>query len=48
MSTLSAAPIARVRSRPFSNAIGYYAAFIALGLFAASMGPTLPGLARHT
>lgn len=28
--------------------IGYYAAFIALGLSSASMGPTLPGLAEHT
>jgi FHS family Na+ dependent glucose MFS transporter 1 len=28
--------------------IGYYLAFIALGLSTASMGPTLPGLAEHT
>lgn len=27
---------------------GYYAAFIALGLVSASLGPTLPGLARNT
>jgi fucose permease len=28
--------------------IGYYAAFIALGMASASLGPTLPGLAQHT
>jgi FHS family Na+ dependent glucose MFS transporter 1 len=28
--------------------IGYYAAFIALGLISASLGPTLPSLADHT
>lgn len=28
--------------------MGYYVAFIALGLSSASMGPTLPGLAEHT
>ena len=28
--------------------IGYYAAFVALGLASASLGPTLPGLAEHT
>jgi FHS family Na+ dependent glucose MFS transporter 1 len=27
---------------------GYYAAYIALGMVAASLGPTLPGLAEHT
>lgn len=31
-----------------SKTAGYYAAFIALGLTAASLGPTLPGLAEHT
>lgn len=36
------------RTSPFSKATGYYAAFISLGLFSASMGPTLPGLAQHT
>jgi len=36
------------RTSPFSKATGYYAAFIALGLFGASMGPTLPYLAQHT
>jgi len=33
---------------PVLKATGYYAAFIALGLFGASMGPTLPYLAQHT
>ncbi len=28
--------------------MGYYAAFVALGLGTASLGPTLPGLAEHT
>jgi FHS family Na+ dependent glucose MFS transporter 1 len=28
--------------------MGYYAAFVALGLSVASLGPTLPGLAEHT
>ena len=28
--------------------IGYYAAFIALGMASASLGPTLPALAEHT
>jgi fucose permease len=31
-----------------SKTIGYYVAFIALGLAAASLGPTLPGLAENT
>lgn len=31
-----------------SKTLGYYAAFIILGLVAASLGPTLPGLAEHT
>ena len=31
-----------------SKTIGYYVAFIALGLTSASLGPTLPGLAEHT
>ncbi len=28
--------------------MGYLVAFVALGLFSASLGPTLPGLAKHT
>jgi MFS transporter, FHS family, Na+ dependent glucose transporter 1 len=35
----------RVRT---SRTIAYYAAFVALGLVSASLGPTLPGLAKHT
>lgn len=31
-----------------TKTLGYYAAFIALGLAGASLGPTLPGLAEHT
>ncbi|HEX6304256.1 MAG TPA: MFS transporter [Anaerolineales bacterium] len=31
-----------------SRAAGYYAAYVALGLVTASLGPTLPGLAEHT
>ncbi len=31
-----------------STTTSYYAAFVALGLTAASLGPTLPGLAEHT
>jgi FHS family Na+ dependent glucose MFS transporter 1 len=31
-----------------SKTLGYYTAFIVLGLVAASLGPTLPGLAEHT
>jgi len=31
-----------------SKTVGYYAAFVALGLITASLGPTLPGLAENT
>jgi len=31
-----------------SQTIGYYTAFAALGMVGASLGPTLPGLAKHT
>ena len=31
-----------------TKTIGYYISFIALGLVAASLGPTIPGLAEHT
>jgi MFS transporter, FHS family, Na+ dependent glucose transporter 1 len=34
--------------RPMAATLSYYAAFIALGLMAASLGPTLPGLAANT
>ena len=38
----------RVRAGRIRRTMGYYAAFVALGLSAASLGPTLPGLAAHT
>ncbi len=38
----------RVRAGRIRRTMGYYAAFVALGLSAASLGPTLPGLAEHT
>lgn len=34
--------------RRISITVGYFAAFVVLGLVAASLGPTLPGLAEHT
>lgn len=36
------------RRQAYLRTAGYYAAFIALGLASASLGPTLPGLAEHT
>jgi FHS family Na+ dependent glucose MFS transporter 1 len=36
------------RRRALHATIGYYAAFVALGLVSASLGPTLPGLALNT
>jgi FHS family Na+ dependent glucose MFS transporter 1 len=36
------------RSQRIASTGGYYAAFIGLGLVAASLGPTLPGLAENT
>ena len=36
------------RAGQISKTIGYYAAFVALGLVMASLGPMLPGLAEHT
>lgn len=35
-------------ARPVASTVGYYAAFVALGLMAASLGPTLTGLAANT
>ncbi len=40
------APAGRVRARLQTSA--YYLAFVAIGLSGASLGPTLPGLARQT
>jgi FHS family Na+ dependent glucose MFS transporter 1 len=41
-------PSGGYRSAALSKAIGYYAAFIALGLSMAALGPTLPDLAART
>ena len=41
---MRAAPVLR----PKAATIGYYVAFIGLGLISASLGPTLPGLAEQT
>jgi len=43
----SGAPAADRKVRLLQTA-GYYASFIALGLVSASLGPTLPGLAKNT
>jgi FHS family Na+ dependent glucose MFS transporter 1 len=48
MSVLSTRLPAFARSKQFTYAAGYYAAFVFLGLLAAAMGPTLLGLAKHT
>lgn len=48
MNIASLSKTAFTRDHPFAKATGYYMAFVALGLFGASMGPTLPGLAQHT
>jgi FHS family Na+ dependent glucose MFS transporter 1 len=32
----------------FAQTFAYYTGFVALGMFSASLGPTLPGLAEHT
>jgi len=45
-STLEAAALESAGQ--ISKTIGYYAAFVALGMVGASLGPTLPGLAEHT
>jgi FHS family Na+ dependent glucose MFS transporter 1 len=37
-----------LRTRRLARTSGYYAAFVALGLVTAALGPTLPGLAEHT
>jgi MFS transporter, FHS family, Na+ dependent glucose transporter 1 len=47
MSDSPSPPSAERRARLFET-VGYYAAFVALGLASASLGPTLPGLAEHT
>ena len=47
-STSSPLPPAEARRRRLAQTAGYCIAFVALGLFSASLGPTLPGLAQHT
>ena len=44
-STESAPPAS---AKKIPTTIGYYVAFVALGMTSASLGPTLPGLAEHT
>ncbi len=39
---------ANKRSQSTATTVGYYAAFVGLGLVGASLGPTLPGLATNT
>lgn len=46
--TLTSQPAAADAAGRIPKTIAYYAAFIALGLATASLGPTLPGLAAHT
>jgi len=46
-SSLPGTPPGGRRSRRLQT-FGYYAAFVALGLASASLGPTLPALAEHT
>lgn len=48
MSVISGRLPAFARTRQFSYAAAYYIGFVALGLVAAVMGPTLLGLAAHT
>ncbi|TEU10667.1 MAG: MFS transporter [Anaerolineales bacterium] len=40
--------VSPARAGRIRKTMGYYAAFVALGLSAASLGPTLSGLAKHT
>jgi len=40
--------VSHERAGHISKTIGYYIAFVAMGLSMASLGPTLPGLAEHT
>jgi FHS family Na+ dependent glucose MFS transporter 1 len=46
--TLPAAVELDVRRVRLSQSAAYFAAFVALGMFSAVLGPTLPGLAAHT
>ena len=47
--TLSISPVSETaEGGRISKTASYYAAFVALGLVTASLGPTLPGLAENT
>jgi len=46
--TLAADPTPPGRARRISRTVGYYVAFVALGMVAAAVGPTLPDLAENT
>jgi FHS family Na+ dependent glucose MFS transporter 1 len=46
--TVSTKSSPAITAGKISKTTGYYAAFVALGLTGASLGPTLPGLAEHT
>ena len=46
--TLPTAVDSNVRRVRLTQSAAYFAAFVALGLFGASLGPTLPGLAENT
>lgn len=47
-STTVSTPVSATPSPSRATTIGYYIAFIGLGLVGASLGPTLPGLATNT
>jgi len=47
-SPTTATPAPETRSARLAQSAGYFAAFIAMGMYGASLGPTLPGLAAQT
>jgi FHS family Na+ dependent glucose MFS transporter 1 len=47
-SPITAATAPDTRSARIAQTAGYFAAFIAMGMYAAALGPTLPGLAEQT
>ena len=47
-SSTTAASSPETRSARLAQSAGYFAAFIAMGMYGASLGPTLPGLAAQT
>ena len=47
-SSTTAAGAPETRSARIAQSAGYFAAFIAMGMYGASLGPTLPGLAAQT